>query len=192
MFLFGLIFILVFFMIGYKSLSKLEKSLNGMIKPKENFENNNTKINIENKCKVIQDNYNKMLSTPVAVNIPQSEFKNKFYIGENKYSNSSVSPEPNSFPIKQLKYDGICNGEKINKNDFQKIKWNNSTTLDSNLHYDINKLINVPEKNIGIGYDIVSLYDWNNINNYNDKLVNINTQKDFDCDNSNYDNIYVI
>jgi hypothetical protein len=178
-------------MIGYKSLSKLEKSLNGMIKPKENFENNN-KVNIENKCKVIQDNYNKMLSTPVAVNIPQSEFENKFYIGENKYSNPSVSPEPNSFPIKQLKYDGICNGEKINKNDFQKINWNNSTTLDSNLHYDINKLINVPEKNIGIGYDIVSLYDWNNINNYNDKLVNINTQKDFDCDNSNYDNIYVI
>ena len=59
MFLFGLIFILVFFMIGFKSLSKLENSLKGMIKPKENFENNNTKVNIENKCKVIQDNYNK-------------------------------------------------------------------------------------------------------------------------------------
>ena len=89
-----------------------------MIKPKENFENNN-KVNIENKCKVIQDNYNKMLSTPVAVNIPQQEFENKFYIGENKYSNPVVSSEPNSFPIKQFKYDGVFNGQKINNNDFQ-------------------------------------------------------------------------
>ena len=191
MFLFGLIFILIFFMIGYKSLSRLEKSLNGMIKPKENFENNN-KVNIENKCKVIQDNYNKMLSTPVAVNIPQQEFENKFYIGENKYSNPVVSQEPNSFPIKQLKYDGVFNGQKINNNDFQKINWDNSTTLDRNLKYDINKLVNVPEKNIGIGFEIISLYDWNNINNYNDKLININTKKDFNCNNSNYSNIFSV
>ena len=190
MFLFGLIFILIFFMIGYKSLSRLEKSLNGMIKPKEDFENNN-KIIIENKCKVIQDNYNKMLSTPVAVNIPQQEFENKFYIGENKYSNPVVSQKLNSFPIKQLKYDGICNGKKINNNDFQKIHWDNATTLNGNLQYDINKLVNVPEKNIGIGFEIVSLYDWNNINNYNDKLININTKKD-NCNNSNYDNIFFI
>ena len=86
----------------------------------------------------------------------------------------------------------VYNGKKSNNNDFQKINWDNNTTLDSNLHYDINKLINVPEKNIGVGYEIISLYDWNNINNYNDKLVNINTQKDFNCNNSNYENIFVI
>ena len=69
---------------------------------------------------------------------------------------------------------------------------NNDNTLDSNLNYDINKLIKGPEKNIGLGYEIVNLYNWNNINNYNDKLVNINTQKDFNCNNSNYNNIFVI
>ena len=177
-------------MIGYKSLSKLEKSLNGMIKPKENFTNN--KLNIDNQCKVIQDNYNKILSTPVAVNIPKIEYENKFYIGENKYSNPIVKYKTNSFPIIQFKYDGVFNAKKINNNDFQKIEWNNDNTLDSNLNYDINKLIKGPEKNIGLGYEIVNLYNWNNINNYNDKLVNINTQKEFNCNNSNYNNIFVI
>ena len=194
MILLGLVFILIIIMISYKTFLKIEKSLKGMVK-KEDFSNiNENNLNIKNECKDIQEKYNKTVVTPVAVNIPNPEFNNKFYIGEKVINNEVVRPENNSFPIKQLKYDGVFNGIKIDKNDFQKISWNDETVLNSNLHYDINKLINVPEKNIGIGYEIVNLYNWNNINNYNDKLVNINTQKDSNCsDNqSPFSDVYLV
>ena len=194
MILFALILILIFFVIGYKTLSKIENSLNGMVH-KEDFTNNVNELNIKNECKDIDDKYNELLSTPVAVNIPKPEYETKFYIGENKYKNNPVKPESNSFPINQFKYDGVFNAKKITNNkDYQIVKWDNDTTLDKNLHYDINRLINVPEKNIGIGYEIINLYKWNNINNYNDKLININTQKDTNCDGvySPYNDVFVV
>lgn len=193
MLLFGLIFLLVFLVIGYKLLSKMETSLKGMIK-KEDFSNITDKLNIKNECKRIQESYNKLLTTPVAVNIPNPEYKNKFYIGENSYGNENIIPMESSFHIKEYKYDGIYDVKKESKNDFQMIDWNtNSNTLFTNLPYNINKLIITPEKNLQIGQEIVSignLNNLNNINNYNDKLININTQKD--CNNSVYSDTYTL
>ena len=186
MFLYLLVFVFLFFLVGYKLLTKVENSLFNMAK-RENFtnESDNLEKPFKNECKEKQDTYNKLLSTPVAVNIPLPEYKNNFYIGENDYSNQVVEKEPNSFPIYQYKYDGVFNANKITKNDYQKIKWNNDDTLNSNLKYN-NKLVRVPEKTLLPGQQIISINNWNNnsINNYNGTLINKDTQKDYECNGS--------
>lgn len=195
MILFGLIFFLIFFIIAYKFSLKIENSLNSMIN-KEQFSNihDNNNFNIKNECKDIEENYNNTLTTPIAVNIPNAEYKNIFNIGENNYINNNKKKKYNCFNIKQFKYDNVYNGHKINNkinnNNYQHINWDtNSTTIDKNLKYDINKLIRKPEKNLKIGYEIINLYNWNNINDYNNKLVNINCKND---SYSIYDDVYVV
>ena len=159
-----------------------------MIK-KEDFSNVNEELNIKNECKTIQESHNKLLTSPVAINIPNPEYDNKFYIGENSYRNENIIPMESSFQINEYKYDGIYDGKKETKNDFQKVEWNTkSNTLFTNLPYNINKLIITPDKNLQIGQEIVSIGNFENINNYNDKLININTQKD--CNQSVYSDTY--
>lgn len=152
-----LIFLLLFFIIAYKTSLNVQNSLNDMI-TKENFES----MNIKNECKDKEDIYNQKLSTPVAVNIPQPEYNNLFFIGENYHKDKPLENCINCFPIYDKKYDGVYNGNKINVPiEKQVINWNGEQKMINALPYNKN-LIRVPEKKLLPNETIINMNDWSN------------------------------
>lgn len=204
MFLIIIIILLIFVVLSYKISHNVEKSLNNMVK-KENFSNYNSyeRINnhqqdmkLKNECKEKEENYNKLLTTPVAVNVPYPEYNNIFFIGENYYKDKKIEPNKNSFPVYNYKYDGVFKGNKMNNNHFQIINWNGEKELIHQIPYNKN-LVRIPEKELPPNAEIIKLHKFdnnNNINNYNGTLFNINTQKDYNCNGtySPFSDIYIV
>ena len=118
-----LLLLCIVFLISFKCLGTIENIINNNL-AKETFVNNSilNNINKVDECSKIEANYNKYLSTPVAVNVPNQEFQHKFYIGEannnNKNGNQLIIDGGYCFPIKDFRYDGVWTGYKINNDEF--------------------------------------------------------------------------
>ena len=163
---------------------------------KEGFTNigdNHVETFATNKCKEKEELYNKLLTTPVAVNIPTPEYDNTFYVGDILNDNQGkININSNGsycFPIKQFKYDNVWNGIKKTKNDIQHINWNlNKTDILDNV-YCSNKMISKPEKELEPGEYIKYLYTFDNeppqMKDYNGTAFNKLNLCDYE-DNVNY------
>ena len=147
---------------SFKCLGLIESMISNNLH-KETFINNSTINNINkiDECSKIDVKYNKYLSTPVAVNVPNQEFQHTFYVGE-RYNNNNNNKqltmgEGFCFPIKDFRYDSVWTGyPSNNSNDFEKIEWKDKrNTLK---YYCSNNLIIKPEKKLGPGETVVSLY----------------------------------
>ena len=158
-----ILIIFSFFLVSFKFLGFIENIINNNL-PKETFIsnpiiNNINNINKTDECSKLDDKYNKYLTTPVAVNVPNQEFQHKFYIGENIYDNNqSEISDGYCFPIKDFRYDSVWTGYKVTNDnkDIEEIDWNNRRKILK--YYCSNNLIIKPDKILRPNETVVNLY----------------------------------
>ena len=148
-------------LISFKCLGAIENMIDRNTS-KETFINNPMINNIDkvDECSKIETNYNKYLSTPVAVNAPNQEFQYNFYVGErgnnNNNNNQLIIDGGYCFPIKDFRYDSVWTGYKINNDDFEKIKWKDKRNILK--YYCSDNLIIRPNKILRPGETVVNMY----------------------------------
>ena len=175
-FLTTILIIFFLFLCSFKLLGFIENTINDNIK-KETFTSSQiiNNINKTDECSKVEDKYNKYLTTPVAVNVPNQEFQYKFYIGENiQDNNQSLISEGYCFPIKDFRYDSVWTGYKSlnNNKDIEEIDWNDRRNILK--YYCSNNLIIKPDKILRPNETVVNLYPQHLNNELIRKLNNKN------------------